>query len=38
MLYVRNNVSTTPTEMTAQYVYVNTAETVTESGNKATLE
>lgn len=38
MLYVRNNVSTTPTEMTAQYVYTNTPGTVTESGNKATLD
>lgn len=43
MLYVRNNVSTTPLDqmtgsLKAQYVYVNTAETVTESGNKATLD
>ena len=39
MLYVRNNVSTTPTDkMTAQYVYINTQGTVTESGNKATLD
>lgn len=41
MLYVRNNVSTTPLNkltgsLKGQYVYVNTASAVTESGNKDT--